>query len=104
MGMDKLLTVRMTDKDRERWGEAARAAGLSLSRWVRAVLDAAVSPVVVDSLSQPEPDRAVLDRAKVQIDALPVPVRSKGKPPLCERCSRIKAPSCRDCLKAWGLA
>jgi hypothetical protein len=38
-----VVTLKTTTGSRFLWGEAARAAGLSLSGWIRGVCDAALS-------------------------------------------------------------
>ncbi len=92
------LTFWAPPAARERWREAAREANLSLSAWVRQVLDRASA--ADEPTPEPEPV-PVVEHVKLS-DMPPVP-KPKGKPPLCTNCARKGAPACADCCKAAGL-
>ena len=59
---DRRLQLRLTGRQHDEWSRAARTAGMKLSEFVRAVLDAEVRPaprpfVTSEYIARPEADR-----------------------------------------------
>src|SRR5262249_34123090 len=73
---DEHLDVRITAEERSRWHQAARAAGLSTSEWLRKLADDATG---VKLYRQPPPQKT--------------PVK------LCQRCTRLGFACCAACRR-----
>jgi predicted HicB family RNase H-like nuclease len=41
-GATRIVALRLSDEERARWEEAAEAAGLSLSEWIRSICERAI--------------------------------------------------------------
>ncbi len=93
-----LFTMRATDDDLQPWKDAASAAELSLSAWVRKTLDAACGlNRVVGGDDEAETPKATNFAAGLLPPIGGNPGRYKN---LCPRCSRVNVPSCSACVKA----